>query len=1272
MKNKLFAIAIVFLLAIATIPAIRINLVNAWENQSSTYFGNNMPQYGDEILWLSSNSIRASHSFTAPWSKEVSKIALYFAVQGSGSSYTYRVGIQSDDGNGKPSGTWLMYDDFTDFSSGGWYEFSFSSTYTLTAGNIYHIVVDSISVSDTYLGLSQTSMDSEFVPSIGDMDEHFQLYRSTDDGTSWSHITRPPTFAIKFSDGVVFGNPYDHREGTTYIYDTNKITELFTVQSDISISAIEVYARKINDPVDALYIKLLNGSDGNAVLRQFSFTPEQVEANPSWIGQNITTITLRTGVTYKLELSSPDSEGAAGEYEAECVKAANYGTLTYIKDITWGGTDCYVVEKGEHVDLCFRLTIGSYTPPPSEGSAVLYPSDDVYISQSTGFHSSTENLRVSSMYPSPIKYERVWLKYDLSSIPAGATITSVKLRVTTYDQDVGSSYWIPEIRFSADDSWDESTPFTWDTQPSYTDDMFSSMEPDDYIDLNSQPYYEITLTTSNFQSEATGDDTISFVFKNPEGGDFWNYYWFYSKDCGVESYYPRLVISYTIPQIKVNQVTLVNPSIGDHGICADKQVYTFRVEIEDGYGLNDLHYVELYFGGRFYYRWEEETDTFTEVGDTNDYFLGSSSASDSSSSGNTWIIDFKGKFHFNYPTTSLEDLSVYYLRDDDTNWHYETLTDFYYVETRYSISAGLSPSSVGAEETVTASGYVHYWGSDVSPASTVTVNVTLNEVVKLSADTSSDGSFSGTFTAPSATGVYTYVFTTEHCPVFTQVPLTVVKPTEIISSGEGSGTYGWTDYNPMSPWAGDAGTGFCYAATVYQIARFQMFHATLKLYQENANNGYFVIKWIPKYNDTDQGKYEMYIKIYQIGSPSNVTVEWKRYYASNDNEETLKTETYRFDASSSNTYEFTVDVWITLDGKYIGMRITNKNDSPEDTEFYEYFFELKDASNSSRIYNYFDTVSKLYYEVDRSSGSTGIVRVDETKVFNVQNVEMKGIENPMVVLPAESGSWGWFEPLRQAFLSIGSGIYTALKPLFDALGAATSAIAPALNSLLSPILTELSNVLGGLASSIVNAMVGITQTIWQAFVDSLDWIGLQIFGQDNLAQNAINSVVTWLQKIIPKISDMLAAIPYIADTITDGISWVLTFLSYSMDMISWFFTNVLYLIILIPSLFIAIFTGGTVNVPFTDIVWDFSILNPFVQAGGAFVIIAGVLISLMWAKYILLGGDIYHLPKRFIDTVGGFKVVFEGVFWVFEWIYYRFRELYGFVKSHLPFSGGGV
>ncbi|MCX6775947.1 MAG: DNRLRE domain-containing protein [Candidatus Micrarchaeota archaeon] len=142
------------------------------------------------------------------------------------------------------------------------------------------------------------------------------------------------------------------------------------------------------------------------------------------------------------------------------------------------------------------------------GCTLISPSDDSYVRQcnsdTTGEAATTHNdddLHVK-WYDPPVSCQldkrRSYIKFSLSSIPTGATITSAKMHLYRYDglnNAVG-------VYYVSDDSWTEGT-ITWNNQPSASVTATDTKTPS-----NNDGGY-IWTVTSDAQTAFTSDKVLS-------------------------------------------------------------------------------------------------------------------------------------------------------------------------------------------------------------------------------------------------------------------------------------------------------------------------------------------------------------------------------------------------------------------------------------------------------------------------------------------------------------------------------------------------------------------------------------------------------------------------------------------------------------------------------------------------------------------------------------------------------------------------------------------
>ncbi|MCC6443834.1 MAG: DNRLRE domain-containing protein [Armatimonadetes bacterium] len=133
----------------------------------------------------------------------------------------------------------------------------------------------------------------------------------------------------------------------------------------------------------------------------------------------------------------------------------------------------------------------------------------------------------------PAGIGRSFLKFSLSGIPAGKTITDAKLKVYL-NTGVNTSASTIEAHKGQSDSWGEGT-LTWNTAPAYVGSATAS------VSVSAKGWYTWNVT-ADAQAEYAGDKTLTEVLKaSSETATNWKY--FVEKNCW-SAYQPVLEVTY--------------------------------------------------------------------------------------------------------------------------------------------------------------------------------------------------------------------------------------------------------------------------------------------------------------------------------------------------------------------------------------------------------------------------------------------------------------------------------------------------------------------------------------------------------------------------------------------------------------------------------------------------------------------------------------------------------------------------------------------------------
>lgn len=185
---------------------------------------------------------------------------------------------------------------------------------------------------------------------------------------------------------------------------------------------------------------------------------------------------------------------------------------------------CATIAQAKFKDVVANLDAGVSSGNPGTN----YGSDTSFYIQSASAANSFGN-------------QFGWLQFDLTNqIPAGATISSIKLRMFNFDADDQGDDLPIAIHSSTDDSWTE-TGITYSNQPVFSGTAIATGTLDA---PNQFRWYEFDVT-SFVQAEYAGDGKVSLVIKPvSEGDDQWKTFQFNSREFNTNTT-PKLRIEYT-------------------------------------------------------------------------------------------------------------------------------------------------------------------------------------------------------------------------------------------------------------------------------------------------------------------------------------------------------------------------------------------------------------------------------------------------------------------------------------------------------------------------------------------------------------------------------------------------------------------------------------------------------------------------------------------------------------------------------------------------------
>jgi MYXO-CTERM domain-containing protein len=152
------------------------------------------------------------------------------------------------------------------------------------------------------------------------------------------------------------------------------------------------------------------------------------------------------------------------------------------------------------------ITLGATASVSGAGYA-LAPLADAQVASGnpTTNYGTNTNLYIQSSSVNAFGNERAWLKFDLSGIPAGSTITGATLQLWNW-KSTGATLPV-ELHSSADDTWTE-TGLNWNNQPSFGNVLATQS----LLTGTTNVWYNFDVGAF-VQQEYAGDKTVSLLLK---------------------------------------------------------------------------------------------------------------------------------------------------------------------------------------------------------------------------------------------------------------------------------------------------------------------------------------------------------------------------------------------------------------------------------------------------------------------------------------------------------------------------------------------------------------------------------------------------------------------------------------------------------------------------------------------------------------------------------------------------------------------------------------
>ncbi|MHB9023618.1 MAG: FlgD immunoglobulin-like domain containing protein [Armatimonadota bacterium] len=314
------------------------------------------------FAWLKYAGYKYAISITAPKSGTITQMLTYWKSNGGyggGNKGKFNFELQTNGAGNFPSGTVIGratgLTPNAQATNNGEGAFRIPLTATLTAGQIYHLVITNVDPSPATNWSSPNTLMTEVKPWAGG--DNRVAYYSGGQWSPWTsqdnvfntsggnnvNGTHAPTM-LTWSDGSNTGDPYYSSaiSGGAYFYGSTKAGQnIVWNKPTTSVSRIGIIVGKRGSPAPLTYHFEKVGT-GDIVQGTIA-TASQVGSIPTWVYVTLpSAVTLTQGQTYRLWFESPSSTSSNTFYQY--IPYGDNSPAAWL-EAGWGGTHCYYIKN---------------------------------------------------------------------------------------------------------------------------------------------------------------------------------------------------------------------------------------------------------------------------------------------------------------------------------------------------------------------------------------------------------------------------------------------------------------------------------------------------------------------------------------------------------------------------------------------------------------------------------------------------------------------------------------------------------------------------------------------------------------------------------------------------------------------------------------------------------------------------------------------------------------------------------------------------------------
>ena len=255
-------------------------------------------------VYINSPAKKISSRFVAPPDLDGKRvIGIYVYSAGAhGTEPTCRVGLQAD-ADGLPSAVWLTSTQFTP-SGGGAFQKINVPLFALSGNTAYHVVI----------AYESGTADSQNYVAFPYMTAHTQTEMSVlaDYGSGWVvHSNADPVFALSFSDGSTFGQPYTSA-GEQRAFGSEQETgfgEQIVLDQPMTVRRVSFLMRLSGWPTSPCRVRIRDADSGNIICDEVFCTAADFSRTQDvfwcfyWMSHDLgVPVSLSAGRTYQIWL----------------------------------------------------------------------------------------------------------------------------------------------------------------------------------------------------------------------------------------------------------------------------------------------------------------------------------------------------------------------------------------------------------------------------------------------------------------------------------------------------------------------------------------------------------------------------------------------------------------------------------------------------------------------------------------------------------------------------------------------------------------------------------------------------------------------------------------------------------------------------------------------------------------------------------------------------------------------------------------------------------